>query len=172
PKPPSGKIDTKWLDARQGQLIGSGQCFALAEAWAIHLGIGVSSLTSGNAHRWGTAPEPSVSAGMGAVNMGHDFDWKSWGWQVIDNPKLSDLEEGDIVCIHSDYVGGWTPPVGGVPYGHVVIMGRSSGGITTLWEQNGTSGQICAYQPKTSGRGMPTMETYVKCGLATAIRKV
>lgn len=171
PKPvdPDPSLDLKWLDAQQGKTIGSGQCYALAEAWAVHCKIPVSVLNGSTAKRWGTVPEPGVGVAWGAVNIGHDYPWKDWGWTVIDSPKLEDMKPGDIVCIFSDYVGGWTPPVGGVRYGHVVVCGEKSGGITTLWEQNGTAGMISVKQPKTSGR--PTMETYVKCGFASLIRK-
>lgn len=143
PKPskPNEKLDLSWLDSIHGQQVGGDeQCYSLARAWAQHNGV-TDPMTKSTASRQPgiKVAEENVEVGMGACNIGCEFPWASWGWEVIVNPTIDQIQAGDICCMVCDGVGGWIPPYQGVNYGHVCIAGTNSGGVFSLWEQNGTA---------------------------------
>lgn len=169
PKPskPNANLDLAWLDSIQGTFVGgSDQCYGLASAWAQHNG--TPQLIGGSRQAGVPVAEPSVPVSMGACNIGCEYPWDAWGWDVILNPKREQIRAGDICCMVSDHVGGWCPPVDGVRYGHVCIAGTDSGGVFSLWEQNGVYRNGTAKQPATSGR--PTLDNYMPL-MYYAIRK-
>lgn len=141
PKPsnPNPNLDLAWLDSIHGQQVGgSDQCYGLASAWAQHNG--TPQLIGGSRQPGIEVANPSLDVSMGACNIGCEYPWDSWGWDVIVHPTLDQIKAGDICCMVCD-TAGWIPPYQGVAYGHVCIAGVNSGGIFSLWEQNGVSRQ-------------------------------
>lgn len=150
---PNPTLDLAWLDSIHGQQVGgSDQCYGLASAWAMHNG--TPQLIGGSRQAGIEVAEPSLPVSMGACNIGCEYPWESWGWEVIVHPKLEDIKAGDICCMVCDDAG-WIPAVDGVRYGHVCIAGTNSGGVFSLWEQNGVSRQDGNYgvakQPQDHG---------------------
>lgn len=167
PSNPNPNLDLAWLDSIQGTFVGgSDQCYGLASAWAMHNG--TPQLIGGSRQPGIEVAEPGIAVSMAAANIGCDYPWDSWGWDVILHPTREQIKAGDICCMVCDDPRGWIPSVDGVRYGHVCIAGTDSGGVFSLWEQNGTYRGGTAKQPATSGK--PTLDTYMPY-IFYAIRK-
>lgn len=114
------------LTAKKGQLIGSGQCYALS-AWYAQsiggpgLGGGVTSLRG------------LIGAGMAASQIGTDYNWAQFGWKVVVPNKVADLIPGSIANIKANFNGGFLNTTG---WGHTVVIKAISGDTLTVLEQN------------------------------------
>lgn len=114
------------LTAKKGQLIGSGQCYALS-AWYAQsiggpgLGGGVTSLRG------------LIGAGMAASQIGTDYNWAQFGWKVAVPNKVADLIPGSIANIKANFNGGFLNTTG---WGHTVVIKAISGDTLTVLEQN------------------------------------
>lgn len=114
------------LTAKKGQLIGSGQCYALS-AWYAQsiggpgLGGGVTSLRG------------LIGAGMAASQIGTDYNWAQFGWKVVVPNKVADLIPGSIANIKANFNGGFLNTTG---WGHTVVIKAISGNTLTVLEQN------------------------------------
>lgn len=114
------------LTAKKGQLIGSGQCYALS-AWYAQsiggpgLGGGVTSLRG------------LIGAGMAASQIGTDYNWSQFGWKVVVPNKVADLIPGSIANIKANFNGGFLNTTG---WGHTVVIKAISGDTLTVLEQN------------------------------------
>ncbi len=64
-----------------GQMINGGQCYGLTAYYVQKLG----------------GPQLMGSGFMYAESIGSDYDWKAYGWEVIFNPKYSELKAGDVI---------------------------------------------------------------------------
>lgn len=114
------------LTAKKGQLIGSGQCYALSAWYAMSLGGpglggGVTSLRG------------LVGAGMAASQIGTDYNWAQFGWKVVVPNKVADLIPGSIANIKANFNGGFLNTTG---WGHTVVIKAISGDTLTVLEQN------------------------------------
>lgn len=114
------------LTAKKGQLIGSGQCYALSAWYAMSLGGpglggGVTSLRG------------LVGAGMAASQIGTDYNWAQFGWKVVVPNKVTDLIPGSIANIKANFNGGFLNTTG---WGHTVVIKAISGDTLTVLEQN------------------------------------
>lgn len=114
------------LTSKKGQLIGSGQCYALS-AWYAQsiggpgLGGGVTSLRG------------LIGAGMAASQIGTDYNWAQFGWKVVVPNKVADLIPGSIANIKANFNGGFLNTTG---WGHTVVIKAISGDTLTVLEQN------------------------------------
>lgn len=114
------------LTAKKGQLIGSGQCYALSAWYAMSLGGpglggGVTSLRG------------LIGAGMAASQIGTDYNWAQFGWKVVVPNKVADLIPGSIANIKANFNGGFLNTTG---WGHTVVIKAISGDTLTVLEQN------------------------------------
>ncbi|MDU6310833.1 MAG: glucosaminidase domain-containing protein [Enterococcus faecalis] len=78
-----------------------------------------------------------------AERIGEDYDWKSYGWEVIKNPKPSDIKAGDV--INWSYPGNLAISI----YGHTGVVKSVSGNQFETYEQNSERGQIVAQYSRT-----------------------
>lgn len=114
------------LTAKKGQLIGSGQCYALSAWYAMSLGGpglggGVTSLRG------------LIGAGVAASQIGTDYNWAQFGWKVVVPNKVADLIPGSIANIKANFNGGFLNTTG---WGHTVVIKAISGDTLTVLEQN------------------------------------
>lgn len=114
------------LTAKKGQLIGSGQCYALSAWYAMSLGGpglggGVTSLRG------------LIGAGMAASQIGTDYNWSQFGWKVVVPNKVADLIPGSIANIKANFNAGFIITGG---WGHTVVIKAISGDTLTVLEQN------------------------------------
>lgn len=95
-----------------GRVIGSGQCYALTSQYAAY--IDPQHISGG------------LVGGMAAADIGKDYPWSQWGWEVVNNPKYSDLRPGDILNFKRGSKIGSYGPVD-VDWGHTGIIGNVMG---------------------------------------------
>lgn len=116
------KGDIQALESLLGQKVGSGQCYALTALYVEQKG----------------GPQMNGSGKIFAQNIGEDYDWKQFGWTVIENPQPSDLKAGDVINWQA---GGALAP--GI-YGHTgIIAGVADNGQSFVtYEQQGDGVQI------------------------------
>lgn len=95
-----------------GRVIGSGQCYALTSQYAAY--IDPQHIGGG------------LVGGMAAADIGKDYPWDKWGWEVVNNPKYSDLRPGDILNFkRSGKIGSYGPA--DASWGHTGIIGNVMG---------------------------------------------
>lgn len=134
-----GKIDI--LEAVLGQEIYGGQCYGLTAYYVDKLG----------------GPTLMGSGFMYAELIGSDYDWESYGWEVIFDPKPSDIKPGDVI---NWYAGN---PIAPGIYGHTGIIASIEGnGAFTTYEQNAEQGQITARYSRQWGREFTTVPSIVR----------
>lgn len=112
------------LDKMMGQVITgefgglTGQCYAVSAYYA-H-GINTKIILRG---------------GTAASDIGSDYDWKGWGWTVVNNPKYSDIKVGDIINFkRGANMGTWNTDS---ENGHTAVVGKILGGNKLLiYDQN------------------------------------
>lgn len=115
------------LTAKKGQLIGSGQCYAVS-AWYAYtiggpwLGGGVTNGFKG-----------LIGAGSAASNIGEDYNWSQFGWKMVRPSQVSHLIPGSIANIKANFNGGFLNTTG---WGHTVVIKAISGDTLTVLEQN------------------------------------
>lgn len=121
-----GTIDV--LEKTLGQSLFNGECYGLTAYYVQKLG-GPTLMGSGN---------------LFAERIGDDYDWESYGWKVIINPKPSDLKAGDII---NWYAGGSLSP--GI-YGHTGVISKvNTDGSFQTYEQNAGKGRSNAKYTRT-----------------------
>lgn len=122
----NGTIDV--LERTLGQSLFNGECYGLTAYYVQELG-GPTLMGSGYSF---------------AEKIGEDYDWHRYGWEVIMNPKPSDLKAGDVV---NWYAGGMLSP--GI-YGHTGIISKvNPDGSFQTYEQNAGKGRINAKYTRT-----------------------
>ncbi|MGH2216902.1 CHAP domain-containing protein, partial [Enterococcus faecalis] len=114
----------KVLDRIIGRSVNNGECYGGTAWYVSQLG----------------GPQLMGSGHMFAMLIGEDYDWATYGWQVIMNPKPSDLQAGDVVNWQAG--GALSPGI----YGHTGIITNvsNSGQSFSTVEQNAEQGQIVA----------------------------
>lgn len=144
-----GKIDI--LEAKMGQQVYNGQCYGLTSFYvdsfniSIHLGAGSPHGISGN-----------VGNTMNAWEIGTAYSWSSNGYEVVMNPRYSDIKAGDI--INWGQGGGATSS-----YGHTGIVASVQGNNKFItYEQNAGQGQICARYERTWGSEFPVTTSIIR----------
>ncbi|MCK1231863.1 hypothetical protein MX024_06770 [Streptococcus uberis] len=115
------------LTAKKGQLVGSGQCYALSALHAYNLdgpwlGGGVTGQFRGR-----------TGAGSAAAYIGEDYNWSQFGWQMVRPNKVADLIPGSIANIKANFNAGFIITGG---WGHTVVIKAISGDTLTVLEQN------------------------------------
>lgn len=119
----NGKGDISVLQPILGQSINGGQCYGLTAYYVEKMG----------------GPQLMNSGFMNASDIGQDYNWEQYGWQVIFNPKPSDMRPGDV--INFAYPGTLAITI----YGHTgVISSVGKDGQFTSYEQNSEKGEIVA----------------------------
>ena len=95
-----------------GRVIGSGQCYALTSQYAAY--IDPQHIGGG------------LVGGMAAADIGKDYPWDKWGWEVVNNPKYSDLRPGDILNFkRGGKIGSYGPA--DADWGHTGVIGNVMG---------------------------------------------
>ena len=116
------------LTAKKGQLIGSGQCYAVSAWYAMTLGgpwLG-GGVTNGFK---GLYP----GGGSAAARIGEDYNWSQFGWKMVRPSQVSHLIPGSIANIKANFNGGFLNTTG---WGHTVVIKAISGDSLTVLEQN------------------------------------
>lgn len=124
-----GKGRLEVLDAVLGQSINGGQCYGGTAYYVQKMG----------------GPQLMGSGNMYASRIGTDYDWKKYGWEVILNPKYSDLKAGDVINWNQD------PNFATAKWGHTGIIKSVSGKNQSFvtYEQNSSKGEIVAIYERT-----------------------
>lgn len=115
------------LTAKKGQLIGSGQCYAVSAWYAMTLGgpwLG-GGVTNGF--------KGLIGAGSAASSIGEDYNWSQFGWKMVRPSQVSHLIPGSIANIKANFNGGFLNTTG---WGHTVVIKAISGDTLTVLEQN------------------------------------
>ncbi|WP_256925941.1 glucosaminidase domain-containing protein [Enterococcus faecium] len=136
------KGNVKVLDGVIGQTVNNGECYG-GTAWYVSKLGGPQLMGSGHSY---------------AMMIGEDYDWATYGWQVIMNPKPSDLQAGDVINWQAG--GALSPGI----WGHTgIITGVSNSGQSfSTVEQNAEQGRMMArYQ-----------RTYNQTKIRSLVRKV
>ena len=106
-----------------GQTVENGQCYGLTAYYVKALG-GPQMMGTGHAY---------------ASMIGSDYNWSAYGFEVISNPKVSDLKAGDI--FNCQGLTGYAVS----EYGHTgIVIKVNSDGTYDTYEQNAERGQIVA----------------------------
>nr|DAK50484.1 MAG TPA: Lysin [Caudoviricetes sp.] len=169
PKPPASSLKpVSDIAGLIGTTVGSGQCYALASWWAQHNG--TPPLVPGSSHvnntQWQPYPEQPI--GWAAANIGGDYQWDEWGWDVLYNVRWEDARAGDIACM------GTGTYAQTARIGHVVVIKDNVNGNVGFYEQNGAYGQIVAEtgNPRFPYlKGMTSTYNYWDCSPKILIRK-
>ncbi|MGL9970960.1 lysozyme family protein [Enterococcus sp. DIV1420a] len=117
------------LNSVLGQSVYNGECYGLIAYYVDKLG----------------GPQMMGSGFLYAESIGSDYDWASYGWEVIFNPAPADIKAGDIINWKA---GGALAP--GI-YGHTGIVAKvyDGGKRFDSYEQNSEKGRICATYTRT-----------------------
>lgn len=115
------------LESILGQQVNGGQCYGLTAYYVSQL----------------NGPQMMGSGKMFASQIGSDYNWSAYGFEVIFNPTVSDLQAGDIFNCTSNYS----------IYGHTGIVASVSNGgaVYETYEQSAEKGQIVAKYTRTFG---------------------
>lgn len=141
----------KFLQEKVGSFVYNGQCYGLTAFYVdsfntpIHLG-------SGSPHG---LTETTGSDTVSAWNIGKAYLWEKHGWQVIHNPKFSEVKKGDII---NWGMGGYAK----TEYGHTGIVadvGKNNRFFT--YEQN-AEGKMVNYYARTWGVEFPNVTSLVR----------
>lgn len=118
------------LEAVLGKGVYNGECYGLTAYYVDQVG-GPKLMGSGKMYAW---------------SIGTDYDWGSFGWQVILNPEYKDLQAGDVI---NWYGGGAISPGS---YGHTgIIISVNGNGTFSTYEQNAEQGRVCAKYTRNMG---------------------
>ncbi|EGO8595542.1 CHAP domain-containing protein [Enterococcus faecalis] len=128
------------LDGLLGQTINGGQCYGLTAYYVTQLG----------------GPQLMGSGKMYASQIGTDYEWTSYGWEVIVNPSYEDIRPGDVINYGQ----------GGVAiseFGHTGIVASVDGdGKYSSYEQNAEKGQIVAKYLRQWSKDFPITTSLVR----------
>lgn len=106
-----------------GRRVHNGQCYGLTAYYAEKLG----------------GPKMMGSGHFYASQIGTDYNWEAYGFEVIKNPKVSDLKAGDI--FNCQGLSGYAVS----EYGHTgICISVNSDGTYNTYEQNAEKGQLVA----------------------------
>ncbi|EIQ7097092.1 glucosaminidase domain-containing protein [Enterococcus faecalis] len=136
----NGKGDISVLNNVLGTTVNGGQCYGLTAYYVEKMG----------------GPQLMGSGKMFASAIGEDYDWPSYGWQVIRYPKAEDIRAGDI--LNWETSGTLATSV----YGHTgVVTSVSNGGQSFgTVEQNAERGQIVSQYQRAFG--LSTIKSIVR----------
>ncbi|HAP5541998.1 TPA: CHAP domain-containing protein, partial [Enterococcus faecalis] len=136
----NGKGDISVLNNVLGTTVNGGQCYGLTAYYVEKMG----------------GPQLMGSGKMFASAIGEDYDWSSYGWQVIRYPKAEDIRAGDI--LNWETSGTLATSV----YGHTgVVTSVSNGGQSFgTVEQNAERGQIVSQYQRAFG--LSTIKSIVR----------
>lgn len=128
------------LDAQLGRRVFNGQCYGITAYYVYRLG-GPTMMGSGNLYAW---------------RIGTFYNWEAFGWSVILNPVLEDVQPGDVINMAP---GGFAPS----RFGHTGIVAtvNHSTGIMELYEQNVTA-EITNLYTRTWGVDFPNITSIVR----------
>lgn len=110
--PNIGNGDISILEPVLGQAMYNGECYGLTAYYVDKMG-GATLMGSGF---------------VNASDIGTDYDWEKYGWEVILNPKNADIQTGDIVNFQAG--SGFA-----VPYGHTGICKAVDGQNVIVYDQ-------------------------------------
>jgi len=134
----TGSINS--LDGVLGQTINGGECYGLTAYYVTMLG----------------GPQLMGSNKWYASQIGTDYDWASYGWEVILNPSYGDVRAGDVINFAP---GGYAI----TEYGHTGIVASVDGnGQLTIYEQNGEKGRIAVKYTRQWGKEYPITTSLVR----------
>lgn len=108
----TGKGDLSILKSQMGRALYNGECYGLTAYYVDKLG----------------GPKLMGSGFQNASDIGTDYDWKKYGWEVKVNPKYSDIKPGDIVNFAAG--NGFA-----IPYGHTGIAKSATKDNVTIYDQ-------------------------------------
>ncbi|MGV8956307.1 CHAP domain-containing protein [Lactococcus lactis] len=78
-----------------------------------------------------------LRGGVAASDIGSDYDWKGWGWTVVNEPKYSQIKVGDIINFkRGANMGTWNTDS---EDGHTAVVGKILGqNKLMIYDQNPT----------------------------------
>ncbi|EPI01476.1 CHAP domain protein [Enterococcus faecalis 13-SD-W-01] len=124
----SSTVSIAILENVLGQRIFNGQCYGMTAYYVQKLG----------------GPQMMGSGFEYAELIGSDYDWESYGWEVIFSPKISDVKAGDVINWRAG-----SPLAPGI-WGHTgVVSSVNKNGQIDTYEQNSEKGQIVAKYTRT-----------------------
>lgn len=131
PEPPGGYgsvgvgsgVGITALDSKLGTVVAgtfgglTGECYAVPAYYAHSIN-----------------PSIILRNGVAAADIWKNYDWKSWGWNVVPTPNLSDVRAGDIITFNRGAdMGGWKTSF---LYGHTAVVGEvKAGGQLVIYDQ-------------------------------------
>lgn len=127
------------LESVLGQYINNGQCYGLTAYYVEKMG----------------GPVMMGSGFVNASDIGSDYDWQKYGWEVVYNPKIGEIKSGDVINWNQD------PVFATTVYGHTGIVKsvNVSKNSFTAYEQNAGKGQIVAVYDR---NWIPTISSVVR----------
>ncbi|MGT9074388.1 CHAP domain-containing protein [Enterococcus faecalis] len=129
---PAGQINNEVISRALGTRVENGQCYGWTAMYVRSLG----------------GPELMGSGKMNASDIGSDYPWEQYGFQVIFAPSFNQLKAGDVI--------NWRQ--GGIAlsvYGHTgVITSVGKDGQFQTVEQNAEQGEIVAQYNRSMDSGI------------------
>ena len=108
-----------------GKSIGSGQCYAISSLYAERLNFG------------------PLIGGISASAIGQDYNWSAKGWEVITEPKATDVRAGDIVNWKNGALFSADQSIKvDSANGHTGVVASVSGNLITVYSQNPGPAQL------------------------------
>lgn len=121
-----GSANVEVLNKMLGQIIPgdfgglTGQCYAVSAYYAHSINSNII-----------------LRGGVAASDIGSDYDWKGWGWTVVNEPKYSQIKVGDIINFkRGANMGTWNTDA---ENGHTAVVGKILGkNELMIYDQNPT----------------------------------
>lgn len=121
-----GSANVEVLNKMLGQIIPgdfgglTGQCYAVSAYYAHSINSNII-----------------LRGGVAASDIGSDYDWKGWGWTVVNEPKYSQIKVGDIINFkRGANMGTWNTDS---ENGHTAVVGKILGkNELMIYDQNPT----------------------------------
>ncbi|MDV2631360.1 CHAP domain-containing protein [Lactococcus lactis] len=121
-----GSANVEVLNKMLGQIIPgdfgglTGQCYAVSAYYAHSINSNII-----------------LRGGVAASDIGSDYDWKGWGWTVVNEPKYSQIKVGDIINFkRGANMGTWNTDA---ENGHTAVVGKILGkNEIMIYDQNPT----------------------------------
>lgn len=118
------------IKSKVGTSVGSGECYGLVALYSellggCNIGGGINTPNPNGSGRQASGSDQR--RGMSASNIGGDYDWASYGWQVIYDPSFSDLKAGAMI--------NWKPTASNI-WGHTGVISNVSSGSFDVIDQN------------------------------------
>jgi hypothetical protein len=118
------------IKSKVGTSVGSGECYGLVALYSellggCNIGGGINTPNPNGSGRQANGSDQR--RGMSASNIGGDYAWASYGWQVLYDPSFSDLKTGVII--------NWKPTASNI-WGHTGVVSNVSSGSFDVIDQN------------------------------------